>query len=321
MFNRTEKKLDNYTEFAYFNSSKNIGLKIIPALGANLSNLVLSVPGGEGLELIDGIQNDEEARHDPTFKSAFLFPFPNRIKDGKYQFRGKQYYFECNEKERNNAIHGIMYNMPFQVIQEKTDAEQLEVSLLLEYNGDHPGYPFPFFMQVNYFLDAQAGLEIEILVKNTGLEVMPAGFGWHPYYKLKSALAECQLSMPKCNVFHSDERMIPENLSVPYQKFEHYETIGDYNVDACFKIQDKAPRPKLSIYDPAIDATLALWQENKEQELNYLVVYTPPSRKTIAVEPMSCCTNAFNTGEGLKILAVGDTLIWKCGVRLLTGKV
>ncbi|MCC5930186.1 MAG: aldose 1-epimerase [Cyclobacteriaceae bacterium] len=321
MFERSEKKVHTYTEIAYFNAAKTLGLCIIPDLGANLTRLVLPVTEGEGLQLIEGIQYDVEARHDPTFMSAFLFPFPNRIKDGKYQFRGRQYYFDCNEKERNNAIHGIVYNMPFQIIREKTDAERLEVSLLLEYNGNHSGYPFPFSMQVNYSLHSLEGLEVEILVKNSGSEVMPVGFGWHPYYVLKSDLSDFELNLPKCNVFHSDDRMIPENLSVPYQKFETFEAIGNYSVDACFKIQDETPRPRIGIYDPALNLTLSLWQENGEQELNYFVLYTPPSRRSIAVEPMSCCTNAYNSGEGLKILAAGDQLTWRCGARFLSGKI
>ena len=42
----------------------------------------------------------------------------------------------------------------------------------------------------------------------------------------------------------------------------------------------------------------------------YLQVFTPPNRKSVAIEPMSCPGNAFNSGLGLQYLSPGDTRHW-----------
>jgi aldose 1-epimerase len=48
------------------------------------------------------------------------------------------------------------------------------------------------------------------------------------------------------------------------------------------------------------------------------VIFTPPdeNRDCIAIEPMSCNTNAFNNGDGLTILEPGEKFKGKYGVSL-----
>ena len=54
-----------------------------------------------------------------TYASSILFPFANRIKDGTYEFDGNTYQFEINEKKLNNALHGLVYNKTFEVIDDQ----------------------------------------------------------------------------------------------------------------------------------------------------------------------------------------------------------
>ena len=49
-----------------------------------------------------------------NYASALLFPFANRIKDGQYTFKESVYKLDCNEIINNNAIHGLIYNKPFE---------------------------------------------------------------------------------------------------------------------------------------------------------------------------------------------------------------
>ncbi len=43
----------------------------------------------------------------------------NRISDGKYTFNNKHYQLDINEIDRHNAIHGLVYNKAFKVIENK----------------------------------------------------------------------------------------------------------------------------------------------------------------------------------------------------------
>jgi aldose 1-epimerase len=52
---------------------------------------------------------------------------------------------------------------------------------------------------------------------------------------------------------------------------------------------------------------------------SYLQLYTPEDRKSIAIEPMSCIANAFNNGEGLKILEVAEEFKWEVKIEVCVG--
>ena len=47
---------------------------------------------------------------------------------------------------------------------------------------------------------------------------------------------------------------------------------------------------------------------------NFLQVFTPPHRQSIALEPMTCNIDAFNNQDGLKMLAPKETLSGVFGV-------
>src|SRR5665648_619205 len=71
---------------------------IYPNLGASLQKL-----SSNSIDIIEGISNTVEGLIDykNTYKSAFLFPFPNRISEGKYEFNQTKYELESNEKALN----------------------------------------------------------------------------------------------------------------------------------------------------------------------------------------------------------------------------
>jgi len=50
----------------------------------------------------------------------------------------------------------------------------------------------------------------------------------------------------------------------------------------------------------------------------FLQIFTPHDRKSIAIEPMSCSPNAFNTGTGLKVLQAHEMYIWRVGLNFRT---
>ena len=58
----------------------------------------------------------------------------------------------------------------------------------------------------------------------------------------------------------------------------------------------------------AQDKKLIIWQETGDNKMNYLVIYTPPSRQSVAIEPLTSNINAFNNGEDLIILEPNEKL-------------
>ena len=84
------------------------GFEVTPALGGILHQLTLSNSAGKSYQLLTKFDSHEELLANPISKSSLLFPFPNRLAGGSYEFEGKIYQFPINEPERNNNLHGFL---------------------------------------------------------------------------------------------------------------------------------------------------------------------------------------------------------------------
>ncbi|MFA5298543.1 MAG: aldose 1-epimerase, partial [Lutibacter sp.] len=120
---------------------------IYPNLGASLQKLSVNT-----IDIINGISNNVEGLNDysTSFKSAFLFPFPNRISNGKYEFNNTKYELECNEKALNNALHGHIHNKFFSVKNIEVAKNNAKVTLSYTDDGKSKGFPFPFQFEITY---------------------------------------------------------------------------------------------------------------------------------------------------------------------------
>lgn len=59
----------------------------------------------EGLDLVDGFDEDAQSGGG---KGQLLMPWPNRIRDGRYEFDAKSYQIGLSEASRSNASHGLV---------------------------------------------------------------------------------------------------------------------------------------------------------------------------------------------------------------------
>ena len=103
--------------------------------------------------------------------SPLLFPFCGRLKDKKYSYRGYSY---------GMSAHGFISGKEFSLISNTAD------TVVLEFTSDAETlavYPFSFTFVASYKL-SDNGIECKVSVTNTGDEVMPFMFGWHPGFML-----------------------------------------------------------------------------------------------------------------------------------------
>lgn len=177
--------------------------------GASLIELNLS-----GISLIDLPGSSEHPlASNPYHPSALLTPWVNRVRNGNYSFKGRNYQLPINETALGNAIHGLLARAPFTLVQ------QSESSLTLEhaYKGEEPNYPFPFTFRYNYTLTDVGALEITFEAQNTGPTAMPFACGWHPYFSFPdTTVADLSIKFHPISRFLSDSQMIPlkeENLN------------------------------------------------------------------------------------------------------------
>ena len=73
---------------------------------------------------------------------------------------------------------------------------------------------------------------------------------------------------------------------------------------------------KTHLYLPDGTAKIVLWQETGEMKYNYLAVYTPPEKDSLAMEPWTCPPDVFNNKIDLITLDPGKKLELAMGISL-----
>lgn len=267
-------------------SNKATYAKIHLNLGASLQELILL-----NHHLIKDLH---PLTYSNTYASALLFPFANRIADGSYVFDHKTYQLDINQKEENNALHGLVYNKTYEIIDQKTTPEKAEVLLRYEELAHSKGFPFTYMIDLMYVLTKDS-LALNATVKNTDTKTFPLTIGWHPYF-ISQDLSKSAVhfkSHQKC-VF--DERNITQKMDEI--AIDEPFLIENKSLDDCFALDSS----EISFETPNYSFKL----KSSEKD-SFLQLYTPPLPNTIAIEPTTGISNSFNNGVGLKTLKPEDT--------------
>ena len=274
--------------------------------GANLCSLCLQTPNNQLIEVIDGYRTPDEWATHSGYKSSKLLPFPNRIKDGNYAFRGKTYQLPINRPKENHAIHGFFYNQKSRLIQYENVDDKMIVVTEGNYNGDIPGFPFPFTTMCTYELSPHKLICRTAVSNDSPDTAMPLGDGWHPYFQLgnNTTINDCYLQLPTSQQYILDDRKLPTGETIENPHFQTLHRIGEQQLDDTFGMLNPTQSNEAHTILQAPDKTfkLVISQQIGEKAYNFLQVYTPSHRRSIAIEPMTCTPNAFNNGIGLIVL-------------------
>jgi aldose 1-epimerase len=297
-----------------FKTSK-ANLIIIPEFGGVIADLQL-FNGNSTIAVIDSYKSLNDVDANNGYKSHYLLPFPNRMRNGKYDFEGKSYQFPINDTNTNNNLHGFLETVPMNIIATENIGNQKVIILKGNFEG-LSYFPFPFEITIKY-LFSDSELTIESTIKNIGKTNMPIGYGWHPYFKLNTEkVDDLFLQFPDCQAVTIDNRMMPTGEVLPYSTFSALTKIGNTTLDNCFLINKNSNSNQAEIILKSETTTLSIWQETGENACNYFQVYTPENRQTIAIEPMTCNIDAFNNQDGLWVLEVGKARSVRFGAKMI----
>src|SRR5262245_32093356 len=184
-----------------------------PALGFNCYRWQV-VRDGSAYELLYAAANlfEEPA---PT-RSGFpiLFPFPNRIRDGRYSWDGKAYQLPLNDSTRKNAIHGFACRRPWRVVEHGADEHSAWVTGEFQGTRDAPDcvalWPADYRIRVTYRL-TEGSLRVEAQVDNPDLVSLPFGLGYHPYFRLpfrgKSGPRKDRVDVPAASYWELEDSL------------------------------------------------------------------------------------------------------------------
>ena len=273
-----------------------------------------------------------------AFDGAVLAPWPNRIDGGRFDFAGDSHQLPITEPERNTALHGLVADVEWSVV------ERTESTVSLEYALEPTeGYPFEFSLQVDFEL-AEAELRMRARALNTGSAPAPFGFGFHPWLSggAGELVDEAQLVIPAARWYETNERLIPtgvrpfdDGTAVPAdhvsddsacmvcKDFRALRLIGGTVLDDAFgqprRGDDGWSRARLKGTDlrevvvgmgPGFRTWQACTGDGLDEDL---------ARRAIAIEPMTCPPNAFAAGKAgvdFDVVAPGDELVVEWSIAL-----
>jgi aldose 1-epimerase len=313
----TKEKFGTYSLYRLQDNKTGEYVTILPEFGGSVNSLVLK-QNEELLNIIDGYHSVEDITKNliTSFKGSNLYPFPNRIEGGKYAFKGHTYHLICNFPQENNAIHGLVYDKVFELIS-KEDGD-FACNLILRHITTETisGYPFENMIEIHYKWDEQNQFECTTKITNLSDGSMPVGQGWHPYYTAGNvSVDELYIQFPSKEILDLNEKGIPTGKKSLYKNFNSLSQLGKTNFDSCFVLDSESENAEITIENRKENITYKIWQQTGINKYNYLQVYTPPSRTSIAIEPMTCAPNAFNTGDGLIVLAPQERISFVWGIK------
>ncbi len=310
MFQQTISAFGEYPRHTLRSAEGQHMMSLVPGHGACLLELRL-----HGVSILDGYHSPADMERNDWGKNIVLFPFPNRLKGGRYSWLDREYQFPINDPGTHNALHGFGWHLPMAVERLELSDQEASITCTHQYDGSRPYYPFPFSFSISFSLTGNGDFAMSMRFQNTGTEIMPAGLGWHPYFRLGNTLGEISLQLPGNKKIIIDEAMIPTGELHPDTRFSTRQPIGDTVLDNCFLLDPGQDTAILA--GPA--GRLIYRQESGAGKFPYLQVFTPPHRQSIALEPMSCNIDAFNNGQGLWTLAPGAVGTASIQLSLLSG--
>lgn len=256
----------------------------------------------------------EDPQPTPYGCGIVLAPWPNRIEGGSWMLDGKKQQLDITDPSNNCAIHGLLRNTEYQLRSVTSESVTLRAGIYPQH-----GYPFTIENLVTYSL-VDDGLRVTHRLANLGSAAAPFGVGAHPYLRVGAhATADLTVTVLADTYLPINENKVPtagQPVAGTQWDLRQGVSLAQTNLDTAYTdLTTVDGQQQVRLMAP--DGTgLVLWAD---EIFGYVQVFTPrnfPIREhAVAVEPMTCAANAFNTADGLRWLQPGESFEASWGLR------
>lgn len=253
--------------------------------GGRLSSLRI-----EGEELLVG--TDDPADRSILWGSFPMAPWAGRLRDGTLDWEGRRY--ELRRSLGRHAIHGVVWDRAWTV--DRLAPNEIELHCEL----GPAGWPLGGIVRQRIWLELDGvRLEAEIVAERS----MPAAFGWHPWFRRRSADARL--------LVEADEVLVTREL-IPTGRRTRVRGMTDLRRGPAMAGR-RLDHAYVDVRSPAV----VTWPDLEltiefEPPASVVVVHTPP--RGFCVEPQTAWPDALSSelrtvaGTGLAVLGPGETL-------------
>jgi aldose 1-epimerase len=243
-----------------------------------------------------------------------LFPFPGRIGQARYTFGGREYRLEPGDAF-GNALHGFVHKRPWRIVEQRTEKIVGEFQASVDDASILERWPSDFRIRVSYEVRGRE-LVSDIRYENTGDGPLPCGFGTHSYFHLPlvegAAPEETLVYAPASKIWELHDMLATGRiLPVPAgMELDGGGPLAGRQFDTSYT--DLRPDADGLVHtwlrEPTSGRTLT---QRFETSFTQCIVYTPPHREAICLEPYTCLPDSFRlTAEGhetgLRVLGPGE---------------
>lgn len=268
--------------------------------GHGMLGISLRHKGVELLRRIDDLKT--YAARNQTAGIPFLFPWANRLAGFQYEVEGRGVTLSPHSPTlRYDAgglpMHGLMWPHLIWSIEESA-----EDRLTGRYDWSHPKglviFPYPCRLTMTATVEP-GSLTIETAITATSDIAVPVSFGFHPYLGLPGVpRQEWRVMLPEMRHLMLDARMIPTGESESFSGLDA--ALGTRDFDDGFALVGDRATLSIAAGDHRISVDLL-------EGFPYTQVFAPHDKDYLAFEPMTAPTNALISGEGLRLVAPGET--------------
>lgn len=275
------------------NAKRTMEVGIAPELGSNLFRFRVGA--------LDLIYYERELLKQKQFIGNFvLWPFPNRVRDKRYSYQGKNYSLQDVKRveEDKALVHGLVLDQVWQYEQPIIKVDSVSVTTSIEQTSESPyfaAYPFRSRLSLTYTLTRQ-GINITYTVENRDTHDLPFGFALHPYFPILDSTHETSVTLPADAVMEADDALLPTGRIFEVGKLMY----------AMYDLRQGRPVSCLNldhVYTQAHPGAAAIIDYKKRglqlhitasDDFTHIVIYAPPGASYLCIEHQTCSTDAIN---------------------------
>ncbi len=302
-----ERKADESTGVAFYEMRAGETIvRVAPDAGANVFSIIVAgveyLAQPQALDKIAGV----------SCGVPVLYPTPNRVKDAKFSFGGKDIEFAPNAGK--NFIHGLVSRYAWRVTKTLSAGDSAELHCEAEFSPDNElgkAFPFPHIVRLVINVSDRRVRWTYQVDNQEGRDAVPFGFALHPYFAYQGERKSTYLTIPATHWMES-ENQLPSGRLVKADDLQYAlnepVSLGGLQLDDVF-LGVRPDRPTLIEFRQTGHSV----QINASHEFGHLVVWTP-DRPFFGVESQTCSTDAHNLFEaglvkesGLQVCPPGES--------------
>ncbi len=264
----------------------NLSARVCPEAGANLFSLVL----GE-TELLHA-PSDLKALRGGGTGTPILYPTPNRVRNGRFAFEGREFKFSDDGK---TTIHGLVLKSPWKADAPRPDGDGVALRTWIDFEPGaphHDRFPLKHRLAVDYRLSARA-VRIGFTVENRDEKKLPFGFALHPYFRVLGPREQTFLRVPARSRMETTPDLLPTGTLQPLEgapfDLRTPRPLSELALDDVFWGVKPEEAPGYEARDAGVRVDLPA-----SEHFTHMVVYTPKGRPFFCMENQTCSTDAHN---------------------------